>query len=176
MLDCQSGPLTTMKEGVHMRLEGAPVPIARDAGGHVGGLVEVGLQTARILAILQVLGVLGGLAIRVLVVNRGLDLAQLVGASLFPALIGAPAKVASPRRDALRMEPGLLIERNDVGGVRGAKDMAAVAAVVAAQEDTEGRTAGGGVTARRSRVRLEGRLVTVILLSFLASAGRCRDQ
>ena len=60
-----------------------------------------------------------------------------------------------PAREPFGVETRILVKGNNMGGVRGAEDMAAVAAVVATQEDTKGGTAGGRVTVGRSRVRLQ---------------------
>lgn len=70
-------------------------------------------------------------------VHGVLDLGQAIGADLFPALEGAPAEIAGARSDTLGVESCILVEWHDMRGVRGAKDVAAVSAVVAAQEDAE---------------------------------------
>lgn len=90
-------------------------------------------------------GVLSSIALSILglAVDRVLDLAQAVGPGFLPPLVGAPAEVACPRGDTLRVETSILVQRDNMGGVGGTEDMAAVAAVVTAQEDTEGRAAGG---------------------------------
>ena len=69
--------------------------------------------------------------------------------------VSTPAQVASPRGNSFGVETRILVKGNNMGGVRGAEDMAAVAAVVATQEDTKGGTAGGRVAVGRSRVRLQ---------------------
>lgn len=139
-----------------MRSESAPVPVARHASSDLGGLAQIGLEgsAARFLAGVESFRGLVFTAMG-LGVNGVLDLAQTVGASLLPALVGAPAEVAGAGGDALGVEAGILVKGDDMRGVRGAEDMTAVAAVVTTQEKTKGGTAGGRVTARRSRVRLE---------------------
>lgn len=141
-------------------------------------MAQIGLEgsAARVLAGVEIFRGLGRLAIAVLGlgVNGVLDLAQTVGASLLPALVGAPAEVTGAGGDALGVKAGILVEGDDVRGVRGAEDMTAVAAVVTAQEETKGGTAGGRVTARRGRVRLEkgGLLAREFSRKSIARSGR----
>ena len=52
------------------------------------------------------------------------------------------------------MKSGILVEWDGVGGVGGAKDMAAVPAVMAAYKDAKEGFAHGRVAGRRSRVSL----------------------
>lgn len=83
-----------------------------------------------------------------------MDLAQAVGASLLPALVGAPAEIAGAGGHAVWVEAGVLVQRDEVGSVGGTEDMAAVTTVVATQEDAEGRATGRGVAVGRGRVSL----------------------
>lgn len=87
-------------------------------------------------------------------VDELLDLGQALSATLFPALVGVPAEVAGARGYAVRVEAGVLVEGDHVRGVRGAEDVAAVTAVVTAQEEAKGGATGGGVAVGGGRVRL----------------------
>ncbi|KFY34403.1 hypothetical protein V495_08162 [Pseudogymnoascus sp. VKM F-4514 (FW-929)] len=59
----------------------------------------------------------------------------------FPAFILAPAELARAAAVAERVERGVLVERDEVGGVRVAEDVAAATAVVATREVREGACA-----------------------------------
>ena len=85
-------------------------------------------------------------------INDTLDLGQTLAASLVPAIKGMPAEVAGTRQNALGMKPGVLVERHEMRGVRRAKDMAAVPAVVATQEEAKRRATGGRVAVGRRPV------------------------
>jgi hypothetical protein len=58
-----------------------------------------------------------------------------------PLLIVAVAGIAGAGGEAIGVEAGVLVEGDGEGGVVGAEDVAAVAAVVAAVEDVEGGAA-----------------------------------
>lgn len=73
-----------------------------------------------------------------------------------------PAEITCARRDTVRVEPSILVERDEVRSVRGAKDMTTVTAVVSTQEETERGAAGGGVAIGRCFVGL-WKLATVCL-------------
>jgi hypothetical protein len=107
----------------------------------------------------NIVDVLGGLlgnldSLAALCIEQALDPGQALGARLFPALVSVPAKVASTGFNSFRVKAGILVERDDMGSVRGAEHMTAVAAVMAAQEEAERRTTGGRITVGRGRVRL----------------------
>lgn len=125
------------------QLESAPVPIAGNAGRNLSRLTEVGLEssTADLFTCGKVFSVLG-LTFAVLRIQGILDLAQAVGASLFPTLVCAPAEVTGSRRDTIGVETSMLVKGNHVRGVRRAKDVAAMTAMVATQEETKRRATG----------------------------------
>lgn len=135
------------------RLEGAPVPAPRDAGSNLSALAQHRSECLPrfLVDVVHVLGGLLGhfLSLRVLCVDLGLDLVKTLAARLLPALEGKPTQVACPRGDAFRVEASILVERHDVGSVRRAEDMTAVAAVMATKEETERGAACGRVTAGR---------------------------
>lgn len=135
--------------------EGAPVPVAGHAGSDFGRLagIALGIQGARLA--LRVAGSSDLLRAALLRIDGILDFAQAVGAGLFPAPVGAPAEITGPRGNTLGVEAGLLVKRDEVGGVRGAEDVAAVTAVVAAQKEAKGGTASGRITVGGCRVRLQ---------------------
>lgn len=135
-----------------MQSEGAPVPVTGNRGSDLSRLGS-GLW------VLDVLRVGDGDTLGIHVV---LDLAQAVGASLLPAHVSAPAEIAGTGRHAVWMEAGVLVQRDEVGSVGGAEDMAAVTTVVATKEDAKGRATGRGVAVGRSRVRLGGRVSIAI--------------
>jgi len=70
-------------------------------------------------------------------------LAPANAASGIPLLIVAVAGIAGAGGEAVRVEAGVLVEGDGEGGVVGAEDVAAVAAVMAAFEDVEGGAALG---------------------------------
>lgn len=113
-----------------MRLEGTPVPVARNGGSDLAGLAHSGLGTLCIHA-------LGNGHANLLSIDGVLDLAQTVGAVLFPALVGAPAQIAGTGGDTIGVEASILIKGNEVRCVGGAEDMTAVTTVVATQKDAE---------------------------------------
>lgn len=114
------------------QLESAPVPIAGNAGRDLSSLAEVGFEgsTADLFAGGKIFSVLS-LTFAVLRIHGILDLAQAVGASLFPTLVCAPAEVTGSRRNTIRVETSMLVKGNHVRGVRRAKDVAAMTAMVA---------------------------------------------
>lgn len=65
-----------------------------------------------------------------------------------------PAEITCARGDTVRVKTGVLVERDEVRGVRGAKDMTTVTAVVSSQEETERGAASGGVAIGRRLVGL----------------------
>lgn len=67
-----------------------------------------------------------------------LDLPEPLDPDAIPLDVGAPAYVARARRDAVWVEAGGVVEGEGVGRVTGAEDVAAVTAVVAADEKAEG--------------------------------------
>lgn len=117
--------------------------------------MEIGPESrrGRVLIRLEILGELDW--ILVLGVNGALDLAQAVGASLLPALVGTPAEITSAREDSVWVEAGILVERHEVRGVVVAEDMATMATVMSAGEEAKGRAASWRVTARGCRISLE---------------------
>lgn len=88
--------------------------------------------------------------------DESLHLLDALGATLFPALVGMPAEVAGAGQDAVGVEAGLLVERDGVGRMGGAKDVTAVAAVMTTEEQTERGAAGGRIAGGRRRVGLDG--------------------
>ena len=135
------------------RLEGAPVPAARDAGGNLGALTQHRSECLPgfFLDVVHMLcGLLGRfLSLDVLCLDQGLDLVETLAARLLPALEGMPAQVTGPRGDAFGVEASILVERDDMGSVRRTEDMTAVAAVMATKEETERGAACGRVTVGR---------------------------
>lgn len=113
-----------------MRLESAPVPVTRNGGSDLAGLAHSGLG-------ILCIHVIGNRHANLLSIDGVLDLAQTVGAVLFPALVGAPAQIAGTGWDTIGVEASILIEGNEVRCVRGAEDMTAVTTVVATQKDAE---------------------------------------
>lgn len=147
---------------VNRCLKGTPVPVARHAGGNVGLAAQgLGQRAPRAVVPRQVRGVRheggrGGVAVPLhLRVQLVLDDAEALEAGLVPAQVGAVALVAGARGHAVRVEARVLVERHEVGGVRSAEDVAAVAAVVPPQEEAEEGAAGGRVAGRGGRVGLE---------------------
>ena len=142
------------------RLEGAPVPAARNAGGNVAGLAQRSSESfLRVLILQRIEGLGRSLFDRsldgfVLGVDLALDLGQALRARFLPTLVGNVAEIASTRLDALGMEASILVERNVVRGVRRAEDVTTVAAVMTAQEEAERRAASRRVAVGRRRVRL----------------------
>lgn len=65
-----------------------------------------------------------------------------------------PAEITCARRDTIRVKTGVLVKRDEVRSVRGAKDMTTVTAVVSTQEETERGAAGRGVAIGRCFVGL----------------------
>lgn len=78
-------------------------------------------------------------------IEHALDLVQALIAGFFPSVVGMPAEITCAGRDTIRVKTGVLVERDEVRRVRGAKDMTAVTAVVTTQEETERGAAGGRV-------------------------------
>lgn len=155
--------------------ESAPVPVARHTGSDIGRLAEIGrgVQGARLaVAVVGSNDLLGATLLRI---DGILDLAQTVGARLFPAPVGAPAEIAGPRWNALGVKAGLLIKRDEVGGVRGAEDVAAMTTMVAAQKEAKGGTASGRITVGGGRVRLHED-VSMVLHTSLAMGKRKRSD
>lgn len=144
----------TRDEKVIDRLKGAPIPVTGNTGSNLGILTEIGLESrsARALTGLEILG-----GLRVLIalgVDGALNLVQAVGTSLLPALESTPAEVTGSGENTLGVEAGILVERHKMRGVVVAEDVTAVAAVMTAGEEAEGRAASGRITARRSSVSL----------------------
>lgn len=147
-------------------LEGAPIPAAGDTGSNLGdlalGAIEYSVHSAALLRGFgglsrgsSVIGVgIDGSGALLLGIENALDLVQALAASFFPALVGAPAQIAGPRRNTFGVESSILIERDQMGGVRGAEHMATVAAVMAAEEEAERRAAGRTIAAGRHGIRL----------------------
>ena len=135
------------------QLEGAPVPAPRDAGSNLSALTQHSSEclSGFLVDVIHMLrGLLGHfLGLDVLCLDQGLDLVETLATRLLPALEGKPAQVARTRGDAFGVEASLLIERDDVGSVRRAEDMTAVAAVMATEEETKRRAACGRVTVGR---------------------------
>lgn len=158
-----------------VRLEGAPVPSTGDAGSDIATLAESGSKSLlRVLVLKRVDGLgrcllSGRLDGLVLGVDLALDPVQALRAGFFPALVGNPTEVAGPRLDALGMEARILVERDAVGSVRRAEDVATVATVMTAQEETERRAAGRRVAVGRSRVRLLQGVVSIIRSAMRSS-------
>jgi hypothetical protein len=142
--------LSAVTRGLVEQLEGAPVPVTRNRDSNLARL------SVR-------LGVLRGLRLRhgdadLLSVHVVLDLVETVGAVLLPAEVGTPAEIASTGGNTIRVETSILVQRDKMRSVRGAKDVAAVATVVATQEDTEGGATGRRITIGRCRVSLKGQV------------------
>jgi hypothetical protein len=143
-------------------LEGAPIPVPGHAGGrrirlmvriHPEVTVREGARGAHGLRDASRVARRGAVLLRV---QHALDLVEAGGARFFPSLIGAPAQVTGAGGDSLGMEASALIQRHDVRRMGGAEDMAAVAAMVSAQEEAKGGPAGGRIAAGRSRIGLGG--------------------
>ena len=83
------------------------------------------------------------IVIIVIIITINAMLAPANAASGIPLLIVAVAGIAGAGGEAVRVEAGVLVEGDGEGGVVGAEDVAAVAAVVAAFEDVEGGAALG---------------------------------
>lgn len=149
-------------------LEGAPVPATRNAGGNLGALGQhSGQGGLRILVRRDIRAVGGGIIIFIVTVRgsalgveQALDLAEAFRTRLLPALVGAPAKVACAGGNSIRVEASILIKRDDMRSVGGAEDVAAMATVVTAKEETERGAAGRRVAVGGSRVRLLGGFVS----------------
>lgn len=147
------------------KLKSAPVPATRDAGSDLGALGQhSGQGGLRILVRRDIRAVGGGIVFFIVTVGgsalsieQALDLAQTLRARFLPALVGAPAEVACTGGNSIGVEASILIERDDMRSVGRAEDMAAMATVVAAKEETERGAAGGRVAVGGSRVRLLGR-------------------
>lgn len=89
-----------------------------------------------------------------LCIQAALDFVQTLGARLLPAVEGMPAEITGARGNTVRVETSILVKRNEMRSVRGAKDVTTVTAVVSTQEQTKGRAAGGRVAVGRGRIRL----------------------
>lgn len=130
-------------------LESAPVPTTRDTGSNLAGLAW---GVRRLLTSVGQRGIhrartSGTLVVFVLRVDLVLDLVEAVGTSFIPTLVSAPAEIASPRENTFWVKSCFLVERNHVRSMGGAKDVTAMAAVMATEEETKGGTTSGRVTA-----------------------------
>lgn len=135
------------RERERKRSKGAPVPVARYTGSHLGGQGQIGLESsaARFLTGVKVGGFTRVLAILSLV-DGVLNLAQAISSGFLPALVGTPAEIAGAGGNTLGVEARILVEWHDVGSMGGAEDMTAVTAMVTAQEETKGRATSGRIT------------------------------
>lgn len=131
-----------------IRLEGAPVPSAGDAGSDLSSLAlrSIGGFVRKIVLLRSVgarcsvdgrLGVLVAIASGLLLSQESLDLVQTLSASLFPALVSAPTEIAGARKNSFGVEASILIKRHHMRSVRGAENMSAVAAMMTTQEEAK---------------------------------------
>lgn len=96
-----------------------------------------------------------GLLLHRLGIDQALNLAETTGTRLFPALVCTPAEVACARQDTVGMETGILVERDEMGGMRRTKDVTTMATMMTTQEETKGGATGRGIAVGRSRVGLK---------------------
>lgn len=87
-------------------------------------------------------------------IDDALNLGEAFAASLLPAVEGVPAEITRARRNAVGVETGVLVERDEVRRVRGTENMTTVATVVSTQEDSKRRATGGRVAVGRCLVGL----------------------
>jgi hypothetical protein len=65
-----------------------------------------------------------------LCIEHALDFVETGSARFFPAQVGSPAEITGPRENSIRMEAGVLVQWDDIGGMGGAEYMAAVTAMM----------------------------------------------
>lgn len=123
---------------VQLWLKGAPIPVARNTAGN--GEFRLAMRNlCRVVGLFFMFDVGMDMAGIQLLLNSS----HASSPTVFPSLIRLVALIASPRSGAFRMEARILVERNHVGSMAGAKDVAAVTTVMAASEDAErGATRG----------------------------------
>lgn len=126
--------------------EGAPVPVPRDAAGDDLLDLCLGLAGTALWRGSPATAAVGARAV-------GPGLARAA-----PSLVVVPAAGAGAGRGALGVEAGVLVEGDVVGGVRGAEDVAAAAAVVTTDQQGELRVTGRCVAQMRGGIGLEGQV------------------
>lgn len=119
-------------------LKGAPIPVARNTAGN----------SEFRLAMRDLCGVVGlflmfGVGMDVAGIELLLNSGHTRSPTVFPSLIRLVALIASPRSGPFRVKARILVKRDHVGSMTGAKDVAAVTTVMAAGEDAKrGATRG----------------------------------
>lgn len=113
-------------------LKGAPVPVARHAGGDIRALGQVESRARRCCH---------GCRRRCALDIRRCRARGLAVVARVPGLELVKAVAARPRECSTRVEIGILVERGLVARVRVAEDVAAAATVVTTDEVVEGALA-----------------------------------